>query len=263
MNYPSFVRITRVVRENRNVKSIFFPFENSIDPGQFFMITIPGIDEIPMSVSRTLDKEVSITFRKVGDATERLFGMREGDIIGIRGPLGNGFRIEGDRILFVAGGTGIASIAPAVDLAKELGKDIIVVIGARTREDLFFLERMKKIGKLMVVTDDGSAGRKGLASDVAKEIIESNEVDQVITCGPEMMMKKILDLCRERSIDFQASVERYIKCGLGLCGQCCIGEGLRVCIEGPVFDGDTLARCADFGHYRRDSSGRRVYLKDD
>ena len=263
MNYPDFVRIKKVVSENKSVKSIFLPFDKDIEPGQFLMITIPGIDEIPMSVSRILENEISITFKRVGDATSELFKKSEGEILGVRGPLGRGFDIQGERILFVAGGTGIAPIAPAVEKAKELGKDITTILGAKTKDDLFFVERLKRCGNLIITTDDGSAGKKGFASDAAEEIMDKEDFDLVITCGPEIMMKKILDICLDKSIDFQASVERYIKCGLGLCGQCCIGEGLRVCKEGPVFSGETLKGCKDFGCYSRDSAGRRVYLRDE
>lgn len=261
MNYPDFVRIKRVVLENRYVKSVFLPFSKGIDPGQFLMITIPGVDEIPMSVSRISKNEVSITFKRVGDATNELFKKSKGEILGVRGPIGKGFSIYGDKILFVAGGTGIAALSAAIEKAGALGKSVKIILGAKTKDDLFFVNRLRKCGDLMITTDDGSAGRKGLASDLAKEMIDKEDFDLIITCGPEIMMKKILDICLDRSIDFQASIERYIKCGLGLCGQCCIGEGLRVCKEGPVFSGDVLKDCKDFGKYLRDAAGRRVYLQ--
>lgn len=263
MNYPNFVKIRKVVSENENVKSIFLPFDKKVDPGQFLMINIPGIDEIPMSVSRILEGEISITFKRVGDATGELFKKVEGDLLGVRGPLGNGFDIYGEKILFVAGGTGIASIAPAVEKAKELGIEVTTILGAKTKSDLFFVDRLRRCGNLMISTDDGSAGEKGFASDLAKKILDKEDFDLVITCGPEIMMKKILDICLDKSIDFQASVERYMKCGIGLCGQCCIGEGLRVCKDGPVFSGEVLKDCKDFGYFTRDPAGRRVYLIDE
>jgi len=72
------------------------------------------------------------------------------------------------------------------------------------------------------------------------------------------MMKKLLELCKKT--DFQASLERYMKCGFGLCGQCCIGNGLRVCREGPVFDGETLSKISDFGLYKKDATGKKVKI---
>ena len=260
MNYPEIVRIREVVEENPYVKSIFIPFSKTIEPGQFIMVLIPGVDEIPMSVSRIKDGEISFTFKRVGDATKRLFEMERGDVIGVRGPLGNGFELRGERILFVGGGTGIAPLLPAAEKSKHLGKENIMVIGAKTKDELFFVGEMKKLGELIISTDDGSEGEKGLAADVAERIIDEEKPDMVVTCGPELMMKRLLDICVERGIDFQASVERYIKCALGLCGQCCIGEGLRVCKEGPVFDKDILIKCRDFGVFTRDASGRREYF---
>jgi len=263
MNYPEFVRIKRVKVENRSIKSIFVPFNKKIEPGQFIMVTIPGVDEIPMSVSRIMDGEISFTFRVVGDATEKLSTMKEGDMIGIRGPLGRGFRLKGKRILFAGGGTGVAPLRPAIERSFNLGKENTIIIGARTKEELFFVDDIRRFGRVIVTTDDGSEGEKGLVTDVAKKILDREDFDLVITCGPEIMMKKILDICLDRSIDFQASVERYIKCGIGLCGQCCIGEGLRVCKDGPVFSGEVLKNCKDFGCFSRDSAGRRVYLTDE
>lgn len=260
MNYPKFVRIKRVTRENENVKSIFIPFEETISPGQFLMIMIPNVDEIPMSVSRILDGEISFTFKKVGDATRKLFDMREGDIIGVRGPFGNGFRLRGKRILFVGGGTGIAPLYPIVEKSADLGNENTIIIGAKTKRELFFVKDLEKLGKLIITTDDGSEGEKGLTTDAAERLLGEEEFDMVVTCGPEKMMKKLLDICLEKDIEFQASLERYIKCALGICGQCCIGEGLRVCREGPVFDGKTLAKCYDFGVFSRDAAGRRVQI---
>jgi len=221
------------------------------------MIWIPGIDEIPMSVSY-IDKDVKgITFRKVGDATEALYKLKKGEKIGIRGPYGNGFSKLGENNLFVGGGTGIAMLAPVIDQAVQLKKKSTVIIGAKTKNELFFEDKIKKYNvKTLVSTDDGSKGYNGFATDLAKKIITEEKIDSVITCGPELMMKKLLTFCKD--ISFQASLERYMKCAMGICGQCCIGEGLRVCVDGPIFDGKILKNLKDFGIYRRDSAGRKV-----
>ena len=118
---------------------------------------------------------------------------------------------------------------------------------------------MKKSGAdVYISTDDGSKGFKGLASDMAKELINKNNFDSIITCGPELMMKNLLELCPD--VPFQASLERYMKCGIGICGQCCIGEGLRVCVEGPVFYGEMLRNIKDFGVFKRDASGKKIKI---
>jgi len=249
--------IIEVKKETNAVKTFLFDYSEKVIPGQFFMIWIPDVDEIPMSVSYINKDAIGITFRKVGDATKSLFDLEEGDKIGLRGPYGNGFNISGKKILFVGGGTGIAMMAPAVEEATRKNISSTVIIGVKNKSELFFENRLKKSGaKIYISTDDGSKGCKGFASDLAKEIIGKEKFTSVLTCGPEIMMKKLLDICK--NIELQASLERYMKCSIGLCGQCCIGEGLRVCKEGPVFDGKTLKNVEDFGIYKRDASGRKV-----
>jgi dihydroorotate dehydrogenase electron transfer subunit len=255
------VKVKESKLEARETKTITFSFPVSTSPGQFYMVWIPGVDEIPMSVS-FIDKQVKgITFRKVGEATSHLFHLKPGEKIGIRGPYGKGFNIKGEHILFVGGGTGIATIAPAAEEALKKGIKVTVVLGAKNKKELFFKERFKNC-KLYVTTDDGSEGIKGKASDLAKKILEGGGIDAILTCGPEIMMKKLFEYWKDTSSYFEASLERYIKCAIGVCGQCCIGKGLRVCSEGPVFDGETLKRASDFGVFRRDASGRKEKVGD-
>ena len=119
------------------------------------------------------------------------------------------------------------------------------------------IDRFKKSNiELLISTDDGSEGFKGLVSDLTEKIFEKNKFDSVLTCGPELMMKKLYDICNNSN--FQASLERFMKCGVGICSQCCVGDGLRLCIEGPVMDGEILKNIEDFGLFKRDSSGRRI-----
>ena len=241
MNYPKVIEIIETKNETSNIKTLIFEYPEDINPGQFFMIWIPGVDEIPMGVSY-IDRDVkSITFRRVGDATKALFNLKTGDKIGVRGPYGNGFKIKGKRILFVGGGTGIAMLAPAVEKAmiKNIPSDII--LGVKNKNELFFEKQFKRFGaKVHVSTENGSKGYKGLATDLALALLITEKFDSVITCGPEIMMKKMLEL--SDNLTFQASLERYMKCGIGICGQCCIGKGLRVCEDGPVFNGVTLKK---------------------
>jgi len=257
MNLPRITTILKSTRETQDIKTVTFKYPGDVEPGQFFMIWIPGVDEIPMSVSYLYEDIRGVTFRKVGAATAALYNLKPGEKIGVRGPYGNGFTIEGKHILFVGGGTGIATLVPAIEQALTKGITSTVVMGVKKRRELFFDERVTNSGAVVYVsTDDGSLGSKGFASALAKELIRDNTFTSVLTCGPETMMKSLLDMCEH--IPFQASLERYIKCSIGICGQCCIGKGLRVCKDGPVFDGKTLKNAKDFGVYRRDSAGRKV-----
>lgn len=249
--------IKRVKRQNEIHKTIYFshPACREARAGQFVMVWIPGLDEIPMSLSE-VGSEQAITVEKVGEATRALHEMVEGDKIGIRGPYGNGFTMVGKKALFVGGGTGIAPMLP---LIKRYGGEKYVVLGAQKKDFLLFVEEIERMAHLYISTDDGSAGYKGFATDLAKSIMEEEEFDIVYTCGPEPMMKKMLDMCLKKGVPMQASLERYMKCGVGICDSCSI-NGYHVCKDGPVFDSITLARLEDFGKWKRNEAGVKVSL---
>ena len=257
MNYPKVTKVTKVKRETRDVKTITFEYKDKVSPGQFFMIWIPNVDEIPMSVSHIEKNTKGITFRIVGEATNSLFKLKKGNKIGIRGPYGNGFKIKGKRILFVGGGTGIAMILPAVEEAIKKNIKSTIILGSKNKDELFFEKRLENNDiETYISTDDGSKGFRGLTTDLAKKLLNENSYDSVYTCGPELMMKKLFDI--SEGLHFQASLERYMKCAIGICGQCCIGDGLRVCKDGPVFDEKTLKNVFDFGIYKKDAAGIRI-----
>jgi dihydroorotate dehydrogenase electron transfer subunit len=252
------VKIIDIKEKTPTIKSLFFHDDEAAKakPGQFLMIWIPGIDEIPMSISST--NPPGITVKRVGRATDMLHSLKKGDEIGIKGPFGNGFTITGQKVLVIGGGVGVASLLPLIKLLTKEGKEVTVIIGAKTKEELLFeTEIMKNVGRdqLITCTDDGSFGLKKMASDQAAEIIEKNNYDQVYTCGPEKMMYKIFEVTENKGIPLQAAVERYMKCGFGLCGSCCIGSFL-VCKDGPVLNSLNLKEVLEeFGKLRRKNSG--------
>ncbi len=257
MNIPFSTPILKSKIETTDVKTITFKYPGAVQPGQFFMVWIPGVDEIPMSVSQITKDVKAITFRKIGDATEALYELKPGSTIGIRGPYGNGFQIQGKHLLFVGGGTGVAMLAPAVEHARKRKLKSTVIVGVKTKHEIFFEDRLRRCGATVLVsTDDGSKGYKGFASELAKDVLKKEKIDAVLTCGPELMMKSLLTSCK--NIVFQASLERYMKCAIGICGQCCVGKGYRVCLDGPIFDKKTLQKVEDFGVYRRDAAGRKI-----
>jgi dihydroorotate dehydrogenase electron transfer subunit len=253
------VTILDVVQENPDVKSLFFKYECNPRPGQFVMVWIPNVDEVPMSVSYFGDKK-GITVKKVGKATEALFGLKPGDRIGIRGPHGTYFEAQGKKLLVVVGGIGIAPLAPLIENAASQGKDVTLAFGAKTSSELLFLERLKdKCKKLQISTDDGTSGHHGFVTDMTNELLEKESYDEIFTCGPEIMIKKIVDIASNRSIPVWASMERHMKCGVGICDSCAI-SGMHICMNGPVFSGKTLLELKDFGDLKRDACGRRVQL---
>jgi dihydroorotate dehydrogenase electron transfer subunit len=246
------VSITRIIDETPGIKTFEFSRAFTFRPGQFVMVWVPGVDEIPMALSSPW----SITVQRVGDATGALFECHEGDMIGIKGPLGNGFSVGG-RTLAVAGGIGAA---PLRHLAIE-GSVTTFLLGARTAAELPFKDEIGRMTDLLVATDDGSEGYCGFVTELLAEI-DLDAYDHICVCGPEIMMRAVLRLldeagCADRS---QFSLHRYMKCGVGICGSCCIDPaGLRVCRDGPVFPGDILLG-TEFGSYTRDASGRKKAL---
>jgi dihydroorotate dehydrogenase electron transfer subunit len=256
METPEVLEIKSVVNENKNVKTFFFDKKIKNEPGQFLMVWVPRLDEKPFAVS--FENPLGITVEKVGPFTEKLFIMKKGDKLGIRGPYGNGFKLKGKKICLVSGGCGVIPLALLSEKFKKV--KITAIIGAGTKDDLFFIGRLKKCcSKVIVTTDDGSYGIKGFTTDVLKDLLKNEKFDCVYTCGPEVMMKKVFEICEKNKIECQASLERYMKCGFGLCGQCCI-DGMRVCKEGPVLSSKKLRKLTEFGAFERDKCGGKVYF---
>jgi dihydroorotate dehydrogenase electron transfer subunit len=216
------------------------------------MVWIPGLDEKPFSLSYAGD-EPAITVEEKGKFTKSLFEMKEGDYIGLRGPYGKGFEIKGNACV-VAGGCGLAPVSVLIERLK----DPLVIFGARRKDRLIFKNRFPKA---KVTTDDGSFGAKGFTTDVLEEALKGKKFGTVYTCGPEIMIKKVFEICERHGIECQASLERYMKCGFGVCGQCEI-NGLRVCKDGPVFSSEKLRGMKDFGREARLKSGKKVPVSE-
>ncbi|MEM3577472.1 MAG: dihydroorotate dehydrogenase electron transfer subunit [Candidatus Bathyarchaeia archaeon] len=232
-------------------------------PGQFLMLWIPSVDEIPLSILGVEGKTVSVAVKKVGEATKALHMLKVGATVGVRGPFGNSFTLNYGRVLMVGGGTGIA---PLLFLAKRLIKKaekLVFIAGAKTKEELLFISELEKVcGKnLIATTEDGSHGIKGLATDPLKENLAREKFDFIYTCGPEQMMRKVFDLAEKHGTALQASLERLMRCAIGLCGSCVVGN-YRVCRDGPVFNSNQLKSVKnEFGFLKRDFCGRKVPLE--
>jgi dihydroorotate dehydrogenase electron transfer subunit len=243
------VEIGEIVQETPSVRTFYLSRSFDFTPGQFVMVWVPGIDEIPMALS----SKDSISVQKVGDATGALFSLGEGDQIGIRGPLGRGFSPSGTT-LAIAGGIGAAPLLPLA----EQGQVATFLLGARTAGEILFWNRLQSCTNLSVATDDGTAGTHGFVT----MLLDTNRPESfssVCVCGPEVMMRAVLDRLEKSGIAGrgQFSLQRYMKCGIGICGSCCIDPmGLRICREGPVVGGDLLVG-SEFGRYQRDASGTR------
>lgn len=264
MHVPKVVEIKRIIQETETVKTFIFDWKVDKEyPGQFMMVW-NFEDEKPMSLSSIdpVKDEIGISVKKVGKFTEATHLLNVGDRLGLRGPYGRGFQIAGLKILAVGGGIGMAPVAAFAEEATARGVEVEIITAAPTGEELLFLDRLKKCGiNLRSCTDDGSYGFCGFGTDLAEELLETNEYDMIVTCGPEIMMKKLADVADKFEIPAQFSLERYMKCGVGICGQCCVDNvGWRICKEGPVFWRDELKLITEFGEYRRDASGMKHSL---
>ncbi len=261
-------RILSVRTESPTVRTFVFKDKqcSRAEPGQFLMLWIPGVDEIPLSIFHTAEYDkVSVVVKKVGEATEALHNKEAGEIIGVRGPFGNSFTVKSGRILMVSGGTGIAALLFLAQKLRPNASRLVFVTGAETRDELLFMSELKRIFaedkmQVIAVTEDGSHGMKGLATTPLGEMLEDGGFDMIYTCGPERMMRRVFDLAEEHGVDLEASLERLMRCAIGLCGSCVVGR-YRVCRDGPVFSKKQLAQMkGEFGILKRDFDGRKVPL---
>jgi dihydroorotate dehydrogenase electron transfer subunit len=270
------IKVDRVINDCRGVKTLIFRNLTEIKPkpGQFAMIWVPGVDEIPMSISAC--DEVSnwaITVKNVGECTQSLHELAINDYIGVRGPLGNYFKLPTDRnknIFLIGGGIGMA---PLRFLARDLNKsgyNFKIIQGAKVESELLYVDEFydynREGSEYQFCTDDGSYGEEAFASDLFEKLIKDYSSDQfnntiVYSCGPEIMIYKLFQKCEEYNIEFYASLERIMRCGCGLCGLCALDpKGLLVCKDGPVFSSEELRKIEDFGKYKRDFTGKKISL---
>ena len=215
-------------------------------PGQFLMLWIPRVDEIPLSIMGTEGNRVSVTVKNVGEATQTLHRMAQGDTVGVRGPFGNTFTPSSGKVLLVAGGTGTA---PLLFLAKKLAvkaKRLAFIVGAKTRNELLFLNQLEPLctEQPTATTEDGTYGLKCLATQPLEQFIAKEKFDMVYACGPEPMTRQVFNLTEKHHVPMQASLERLMRCGIGICGSCMIGK-YRVCKDGPVFTSQQLREVKD------------------
>lgn len=264
MERPKVTEITKVVHEADIVKTIFLKSEMQPKPGQFIMVWIPGINEKPYAASYidTAKGEIGITVVPIGAFSQKLCSMKAGEKLGLRGPYGKGYNLEKGlkNIILVGGGCGAASLTVLAEEALKLGTNVKFILGAKNRCNLIYTERLKKLlGKnFIMTTDDGSAGEKGFATEALKRLIADERVDKVFACGPEKMLKAVVDIGLKNKLPGEVSMERYMKCGFGICGHCSVDPvGIRLCVEGPVLSFETAAKITEFGNYFRTKSSRK------
>jgi len=244
------LEIIEVRQETHDVTTLFFDRGFGAAPGQFGMFWLAGVGQKPMSFSY----DNGITVKNIGPFTNEMSKLKAGDMISAEGPLGRGFDIKGKRVVLMGGGFGVAPLRFLAHDCHERGMNVTSMLGFRTLDDVFFDSELREFGDVYVATEDGSCGERGLVTCLFSAA--GMEFDQGYCCGPERMMVAIKEQVGKK-FPLQLSLERYMKCGQGLCGSCEI-DGLLVCKDGPVFDSKFLG--SSFGRYKRDKSGKLLPL---
>ncbi len=254
--------VTAIRQDSPNLKTYVFEHNLRAKSGQFVMVWMPGVDEVPMSIGWQTDTEFHIGIANAGDCTNAISEqIKVGDRLGIRGPFGTSFDYaDYDHIIGVGGGYGTPPMLNLAQRATELGKEVTMIQGARSKDYLLYEDLFAKLGvEIKLATDDGSEGHKGYCTDILAEELKNLDKSKktcIYTCGPEGMMVKVAQMAEEAGIDCQVSLERYMKCGFGICGQCCMDDtGIRICKDGPVITGKYALEHTEFGKYSRGQSG--------
>lgn len=262
MSLPLVFKVAEIRQDAPNLKTYIFKHKIRAKSGQFVMVWMPGVDEVPMSIGWQTDEEFHVGIADAGDCTHEIHQkIKVGDKLGIRGPYGTSFDFKNvDHIICVGGGYGTPPMLNLAQRATKLGKKVTMIQGARSAEFLLYEDLFDELKvEQLFSTDDGSRGHKGYTTAVLetylKKIDPSKQVC-IYTCGPEAMMVEVAKIAGKAGIDCQVSIERYMKCGFGICGQCCMDDsGIRICKDGPVITGEKALEHPEFGSYTRASSG--------
>lgn len=275
---PFFMRIDEIVleTEDRKIKTFILAYVNEEDekrfsyvPGQFAEVSVFGKGEAPFGMASTPTKPERLEFSvsAIGVVTEALHTLKKGDIVGVRGPLGNGYPLEtfkGKNILLIGGGFGFSTLRSLTnyilhDSNRAAFRDLTIVYGARNPGLLLYkadLEAWKERSdlNLNLTVDreaDGWQGKVGLVPNIVKSLAPKTEDTFVVVCGPPVMMKFTLPVLKDLGFNDENilfSLENRMKCGIGKCGRCNMGSKY-VCNDGPVFSQQELAQLTGEAHF--------------
>jgi sulfhydrogenase subunit gamma (sulfur reductase) len=269
---PKVAVLERVTDEIPEVKTFFWRFEDPVEqekfrrflPGQFAQVSVFGAGEFPASLPPSpTESETFFTIRQVGCCTAALHGLQPGDKFGVRGPYGNGFPMEqyyGKNLLFVAGGIGLIPLRSCIVYAlqhRAKFKQVQIFYGAKTPKELMYVRNLEEwqqsAGIECYLTVDrgnnGWAGNVGVVGSLFKrpDIRIPVENTTAFVCGPPIMFRFVIkDLLAMgfSGNNIVSTLERYMKCGVGKCGHCCIGVAY-VCVDGPVFTYEQIKRLGE------------------
>jgi dihydroorotate dehydrogenase electron transfer subunit len=282
--------IAGIIEETENVRTFTFDVQIPALPGQFIMLTDFNGGEKPFSISDHEDGFLSVTIKRIGEFTSRLFKMKKGDTLSFRGAYGSSFLIPGKdsesdispvdfKPVLCGGGFGLP---PLYLLAKHLlaagvpAENLEVISAGRTEDDLLFEERFHNLGLSYTGAAEtlnsepvveGCGRLCGTAADALSGIVVGDSFDEpacnfVYASGPDLMMASLIPHIPQIA-EYQFLFERYMKCAIGICGSCAVDpSGIRICREGPALMRTRVEQLEDFGVYRRTASGSIDYFKN-
>lgn len=263
---PKRAIINDIVVQNDLVRTFSIAFADEIyntnftfQPGQFIMLSVPHCGEAPISISSspTRSGQFSLTIRKIGKLTSAVFELKTGDMIGIRGPYGRPFPMEdlaGSNLIFTAGGIGLAPLRSVIEYCidkRDDYRDITVLYGCKTPGEFCFKDELQDweyegLIKTHLTVDavcDEWNGCVGLVTTLLDRIHISDEKTKALLCGPGVMIRFVIERLIQMGLkkdDIITTLERHMKCGVGICGHC-HHEDKMICTDGPVFIGSELS----------------------
>lgn len=239
-----------IAKENFSEKVVCFEVEapliaRSRKAGHFVIVRVGKKGErVPYTIAAADPQKGTITLviQRVGKSSEKICQLEVGDYItDMVGPLGKATHIENfGTVICAGGGVGVAPMLPIIEAMKKAGNRVITVLAARTKELIILEEQVRKYSdEVIIMTDDGSYGEKGLVTNGVEKVIQREKVDLCVTIGPAIMMKFVAQLTKKYEVPTLASLNTIMVDGTGMCGACRVTVGGKtkfVCIDGPEFD---------------------------
>jgi sulfhydrogenase subunit gamma (sulfur reductase) len=262
---PVLAEIARIEEETPDTRTYFLTgdridWRHVYHPGQFVELSVFGVGEAPfcLAQSPTRSEFVELTVRRTGAVTNRLHTYRAGDVVGLRGPFGNSFpfeRARGKHLLFVGGGIGLPPLRSLNKYVHDHRADYLVVTvlyGARTPADRVYKNELAEWSRSPALSlietvdrgDDSWTGHVGVVTRLLKGMPVDAAATVAFTCGPPVMLTFVVAELIGLGIapsNIVTTLERYMKCGVGKCGHCCVGHHY-ICVDGPVYNFDQIKR---------------------
>jgi dihydroorotate dehydrogenase electron transfer subunit len=262
---PSTTQQTATISSNEKLQSQYFQIDLSVEkipamagPGQFVHVQLPAFNHRvlrrPFSIFDVdaTDNRLSIVYKVVGEGTQHLSRLQEGESLDLLGPLGNGFSLPpaNTRPVIVAGGYGSAA---TYMLSKYADIPPVYLLGGRSAEDLLLIDTLQAAGcDVQVATDDGSKGHKGVVTDLLQARLQNSAepAGPIYACGPIPMLKTVGKIVLQHGLDAEVSLDHEMACGIGACLACVVRmrddspQGwsyVRTCKDGPVFKASNVA----------------------